>query len=36
LAQGARERTLIALDIPLSPLFDEKDTKLFFELCGEA
>lgn len=34
LAQGARERTLIALDIPLSPLFDEKDTKLFFELCG--
>ena len=35
LAQGARERTLIALDIPLSPLFDEKDTKLFFEMCGE-
>ena len=35
LAQGARERTLIALDIPLSPLFDEKDTKNFFELCGE-
>ena len=35
LAQGARERTLIALDIPLSPLFDERDTQRFFELCGE-
>jgi hypothetical protein len=35
LAQGARERTLIAMDIPLSPLFDEKDTRNFFEFCGE-
>jgi hypothetical protein len=36
LARGSRTMTLKALDIPVSPLFDEKDTKLFFELCGEA
>ncbi len=36
LARGARTMTLEALDIPLSPIFDENDTKLFFELAGEA
>ncbi len=36
LAQGSRTMTLKALDIPPSPIFDEKDTKLFFELAGEA
>jgi len=36
LARGSRSMTLKALDIPSMPIFDEKDTKLFFELCGEA
>jgi hypothetical protein len=36
LAQGSRTMTLKALDIPSMPIFDEADTKLFFELAGEA
>jgi hypothetical protein len=36
LAKGSRTMTLKALDIPSMPIFDENDTKLFFELCGEA
>ena len=36
LARGSRTMTLKALDIPSMPIFDEKDTKLFFELCKEA
>lgn len=36
LAKGSRTMTLKALDIESMPIFDEKDTKLFFELCGEA
>ena len=36
LAQGTRERMLTALDIPISPIFDETDTKEFFALAGEA
>lgn len=36
LAQGSRTMTLKALDIPSMPIFDENDTKLFFELAGEA
>ena len=36
LARGSRSMTLRALDIPVVPIFDGNDTKLFFELCGEA
>lgn len=36
LAQGARTMTLTALGIKNDHLFDEKDGKRFFELCGEA
>ena len=35
LARGSRTMTLRALDIPVTPIFDEQDSKLFFELCGE-
>ena len=35
LAQGSRTRTLRALDIPDTPIFDERDTEIFFELAGE-
>jgi V/A-type H+-transporting ATPase subunit E len=36
LANGSKRRTLLILDIPTPPIFDENDSKLFFELCGEA
>lgn len=35
LAQGARTMTLTALGIRNEKLFDEKDAKKFFEICGE-
>ena len=35
LAGGSRTRLLRALGITPAPLFDEKDAKRFFELCGE-
>ncbi len=35
LAQGARTMTFKALGIRNDKLFDEKDARLFFELCGE-
>ncbi len=35
LANGSRTRTLKVLDIPSTPIFDENDTKAFFELAGE-
>jgi hypothetical protein len=36
LANGSKRRTLLILDIPAPPIFDENDSKKFFELCGEA
>ena len=36
LAGGSKRRTLVILDIPTPPIFDEEDSKRFFELCGEA
>ena len=36
LANGSKRRTLLILDIPTPPIFDEEDSKKFFELCGEA
>ncbi len=36
LAKGSRTMTLKALDLPSMPIFDEEDTKIFFELCGES
>ena len=36
LAQGARTMTLTALGIKSAKLFNENDSKRFFELCGEA
>ncbi len=35
LANGSKRRTLLILDIPTLPIFDEKDSEIFFELCGE-
>ena len=35
LANGSKRRTLVILDIPTPPIFDENDSKVFFELCGE-
>ena len=35
LANGSKRRTLAILDIPTPPIFDENDSKRFFELCGE-
>ena len=35
LARGSRTMTLKALDIPVMPIFDEQDAKLFFELAKE-
>ena len=35
LACGSKRRTLVILDIPTPPIFDENDAKRFFELCGE-
>ena len=35
LAGGSKKRTLIILDIPTPPIFDEKDSEEFFRLCGE-
>ena len=35
LANGSKRRTLLILDIPTPPIFDEEDSKRFFELCGE-
>ncbi len=36
LAQGARTMTFKALGIRNDKLFDERDAKIFFELCGES
>ena len=35
LASGSRTRLFKVLDIAPPPMFDEKDSKIFFELCGE-
>ena len=35
LATGSKRRTLLILDIPTPPIYDEKDSEIFFELCGE-
>ena len=36
LAQGARTMTFKALGIQNTPLFDENDAKIFFEIAGES
>jgi len=35
LANGSKRRTLAILDIPAPAIFDENDSRIFFELCGE-
>ena len=35
LAQGARTMMLKAIGLDSTPIFDENDSKIFFEICGE-